>query len=98
MALFIFTKNILDGKSIPIYNNGKMKRDFTYINDIIAGTSSAINYKYKCDNFNLGKNEPLMNVVEIIEKELGLKTINDFKPMLILNILIICLFTNQNTQ
>lgn len=58
-----------------------MKRDFTYMNNIIVGTSSAIDYKYKCDNFNLGKNEPLMNVVEIIENELGLKTINDFKPM-----------------
>lgn len=37
MALFIFTKAILDGKPIEIYNNGDMKRDFTYIDDIVGG-------------------------------------------------------------
>ena len=37
MALFLFTKAILEGKPIDVYNNGKMKRDFTYIDDIISG-------------------------------------------------------------
>jgi UDP-glucuronate 4-epimerase len=37
MALFSFTKNILVGKSIDVYNNGKMKRDFTYVDDIVKG-------------------------------------------------------------
>jgi len=37
MALFIFTKNILEGRPIDVYNHGKMKRDFTYIDDIIEG-------------------------------------------------------------
>ena len=37
MALFIFTKNIFEGKPIKIFNNGNMKRDFTYIDDIIDG-------------------------------------------------------------
>lgn len=37
MALFIFTKNILEGKPIQIFNNGNMKRDFTYIDDIVEG-------------------------------------------------------------
>ncbi len=37
MALFIFTKAILEGKSIDVYNFGKMKRDFTYIDDIVEG-------------------------------------------------------------
>jgi len=37
MALFIFTKAILDGKPIDVYNHGKMKRDFTYIDDIVEG-------------------------------------------------------------
>jgi UDP-glucuronate 4-epimerase len=37
MALFIFTKAILEGKSIDVYNHGKMKRDFTYIDDIVEG-------------------------------------------------------------
>ncbi|MCX7027056.1 MAG: NAD-dependent epimerase [Spirochaetes bacterium] len=37
MALFLFAKSILEGKPIDIYNNGKMKRDFTYIDDIVEG-------------------------------------------------------------
>lgn len=37
MALFIFTKAILEGKPIDVYNHGKMKRDFTYIDDIVEG-------------------------------------------------------------
>jgi UDP-glucuronate 4-epimerase len=37
MALFIFTKAILEGKPIPVFNHGKMRRDFTYIDDIVEG-------------------------------------------------------------
>ena len=42
MALFIFTKNILENKPIDVYNFGKMKRDFTYINDIVEGVKRVI--------------------------------------------------------
>jgi UDP-glucuronate 4-epimerase len=42
MALFIFTKAILEGKPIDVYNHGKMKRDFTYIDDIVEGISRLI--------------------------------------------------------
>ena len=42
MALFIFTKAIVEGKSIDVYNHGKMKRDFTYIDDIVEGISRLI--------------------------------------------------------
>jgi len=42
MALFIFTKAIMEGKPISVFNNGKMKRDFTYIDDIIEGVFSII--------------------------------------------------------
>ena len=38
MALFIFTKAILEGRPIDVFNHGNMKRDFTYIDDIITGT------------------------------------------------------------
>ena len=37
MATFIFTKNIINKKKIKVFNYGKMKRDFTYIDDIIQG-------------------------------------------------------------
>tara|TARA_Y100000294_G_C8291798_1_gene231096 strand:- start:61 stop:456 length:396 start_codon:yes stop_codon:yes gene_type:complete len=83
MAMFIFTKKILDGKRIPVFNNGNMKRDFTYIDDIISGTRAAIEKNYKCEVFNLGnhKSEKLMDMVAMIEKELGKKAIIDFQPM-----------------
>ncbi len=42
MALFMFTRNILNNRPIDVYNNGKMKRDFTYINDIITGVERLI--------------------------------------------------------
>ena len=37
MSLFIFTKAIIEGKPLPVYNHGEMERDFTYIDDIIEG-------------------------------------------------------------
>lgn len=43
MALFIFTKNIMEGKPVEIFNNGQMVRDFTYIDDIISGVCSVLN-------------------------------------------------------
>lgn len=45
MALFLFTKAILDGNPIKVFNNGKMKRDFTYIDDIVEGVVRLINKK-----------------------------------------------------
>jgi UDP-glucuronate 4-epimerase len=42
MALFIFTKAIVDGKPIDVYNHGKMKRDFTYVDDIVEGISRLV--------------------------------------------------------
>ena len=83
MAMFIFTKNILAGEPIPVFNNGKMKRDFTYIDDIISGTRAAIDKNYKCEVFNLGnhKSEQLMDVVSLIEQNLGKKAEIEFLPM-----------------
>ena len=83
MAMFIFTKNILAGEPIPVFNNGKMKRDFTYIDDIISGTRTAIDKNYKCEVFNLGnhKSEQLMDVVSLIEQNLGKKAEIEFLPM-----------------
>ncbi len=39
MALFLFTKAIIEGKPIDVFNNGKMKRDFTYVDDIVESIS-----------------------------------------------------------
>ena len=83
MAMFIFTRKILAGKSIPVFNNGNMKRDFTYIDDIISGTRSAIERNYACEIFNLGnhRSEQLMELIAFIEKRLGKKAIINFKPL-----------------
>ena len=83
MAMFIFTQKIIDGKPISVFNNGDMKRDFTYIDDIIRGTRSAIEKNYKCEIFNLGnsKSESLMELIDIIEKNLGKKAQIEYLPM-----------------
>ena len=77
-----FTKRIIEKKTISVYNNGNIKRDFTYIDDIVNGTVSAIEKNYECEIFNLGNNksEHLMNVIKLIEKQLNKAKIN-FKPM-----------------
>jgi UDP-glucuronate 4-epimerase len=83
MAMFIFTNKILVGEPIPVFNNGNMKRDFTYIDDIICGTRAAIDKNYKCEVFNLGnhKSEQLMDVVGLIERNLGKKAEINFLPI-----------------
>ena len=83
MAYFIFTKKILSNETISVFNNGRMKRDFTFIDDIIFGTKSAIEKNYNCEIFNLGnnKNEKLMEMIKIIEKETGVDAIIKFLPI-----------------
>ena len=64
MAYFKFTKKILDGKKIDIYNKGKMYRDYTYIDDIVAGITKLItkppkiNQKLKFNNDSLSPVAP----------------------------------------
>jgi len=83
MAMFLFTDKILRDEPIQVFNHGNMKRDFTYIDDIISGTRSAIDKNYKCEVFNLGnhKSEELMDVIHLIEENLGKKAEIDFQPM-----------------
>ena len=83
MAMHIFIKKILNNEPIQVFNNGEMKRDFTFIDDIIDGTKSAISNNYNCEIFNLGNNksEKLMDVISIIEKKLNKKAIINYKPL-----------------
>lgn len=57
MALFLFTKNILENKSIDVFNHGKMIRDFTYINDIVSGIVLALD-NTATPNLNWDSNSP----------------------------------------
>ena len=83
MAMYIFTDKIFKNESIPVHNYGNMKRDFTYIDDIISGTRAAFEANYECSVFNLGNNksENLMDMIGIIENNLGIKAQIDFQPM-----------------
>jgi len=83
MAYFLFTRNILNDKPIEIFNFGKMKRDFTYIDDIIQGTVNALDSDCTYDIFNLGNNQtiPLNDLVTELENILNKQAIKKFVPM-----------------
>jgi UDP-glucuronate 4-epimerase len=88
MAAYIFAKNISEGKPIQIFNNGHMKRDFTFIADIVRGIVGCYDtppneLKIPHRVFNLGNNksEKLTDFIELIEKELGIKAKYEYKPM-----------------
>ena len=80
MAYYKFTESIINQELITLYNDGKMYRDMTYIDDIIQGICGAINYvcRVKCKNeiFNLGANKPIKtsDLLVFIESYLGKKT------------------------
>lgn len=84
MALFSFTKSILRGEPITVYNHGDMKRDFTYIDDIVAGVIAALDRAYPYEILNLGNAhaESLLKFVSTLEKALGKTAIIEKKPMM----------------
>ncbi len=83
MALFLFTDAILKGKPIDVYNYGNMKRDFTYIDDIVEGTIAALERPAPYEIFNLGNSnwEPLLKLIRILEEELGQEAEKSMMPM-----------------
>jgi UDP-glucuronate 4-epimerase len=75
MALFLFTKNIVEGKPLDVFNFGKMERDFTYVDDIVDGIMRAMDNQFPYEVFNLGNNNPIQleYFISVIEKELGIQ-------------------------
>ncbi len=73
MALMLFTSAISKEEEIKVFNFGKMKRDFTYINDIVNGILLALEKTNGYQIFNLGNNKPveLEYFISCIEKEIG---------------------------
>ena len=82
MALFDFTKNILAGNPITLFNYGDMKRDFTYIDDIVQGIECVVNNMTPRDMYSIGRGEliELQRFVDAIQKSLGVDAIIEYGP------------------
>ena len=96
MMMWIFTRKILAGEPIPVFNHGEMWRDFTYIDDIVSGVVACLDNPPADDGaekaggsfkphalYNIGnhRSEPLMKVIEILERECGRKAEMEMLPM-----------------
>lgn len=89
MALYIFTRAMVEGRPIEVFNDGDMKRDFTYIDDAVSGVVAALDNPPTAEAgpphrlYNLGNNrsEPLMRLIEVLESCLGRKAEVVFRPM-----------------
>ena len=96
MAPMIFSKKILSKEPISVFNYGKMRRDFTFIDDIVEGTylcslkppeynskidSNALRTPSKIFNIGFGNPVDLEYFIELIEKELSIKAIKEYEPI-----------------
>jgi UDP-glucuronate 4-epimerase len=84
LAIHKFSRLISEGKPIQIFGDGTTRRDYTYIDDVIQGVRSAIDYEGSMHEiFNLGESETteLRRLVELIEENLGMKAMIDRQPM-----------------
>lgn len=83
LAIHKFSKLITEGKPIQVFGDGSSRRDYTYIDDIIQGVRSAIDYdKSIHEAFNLGESQTvtLTELIELIEESLGQKAVIDRQP------------------
>lgn len=96
MAMWIFTAKILAGEPIPVFNHGRMQRDFTYIDDIVSGIIGCLDHPPADDGavkaggsraphrlYNIGNNRPeaLMDLIGVLEEAIGTKARIDFQPI-----------------
>ena len=83
MALFKFTQGILDGTPLPVFNEGRMVRDFTYVDDIVEGVVRVVDRPAPYRIFNIGNHQrvELMDYIRAFEEALGKKAKLDLLPM-----------------
>ena len=91
MSAFLFTKAILGSEPIKVFNNGDMRRDFTYIDDIVAGVLAALDHppspagdgqpRHRVYNLGNHRSEPLMRFIEVIERACNRKARVEFAPL-----------------
>ncbi len=90
MSLFLFTKAMLAGEPIHIFNRGQMARDFTFIDDIVAGTIAALDHPpadagttppHRVYNLGNHHSEPLLRMIELLEQATGKQAVRILEPM-----------------
>ncbi len=86
MAYFSFTRKIVAGEPIEVFGEGRMARDFTYINDIVDGIVGALDHPPKGGDhrlMNIGNSTPvgLMTMIETLERTIGRAAVKIMKPM-----------------
>jgi UDP-glucuronate 4-epimerase len=83
MSVMIFARAIMEGRSIPVFNHGDMKRDFTYVDDIVEGTLRVLDRPAPYAVYNIGNHQPvaLLDYIALLEAALGKKARLEMKPM-----------------
>jgi UDP-glucuronate 4-epimerase len=85
MALWLFTAAMLAGRPIQVFNHGKMRRDFTYVDDIIGGVKAALFRPglapYELINLGNHQAENLMDMIRVLSESLGVEPRTEFLPM-----------------
>ena len=84
LAIHKFAKLISEGKTIPVFGDGTTRRDYTYIDDIIAGVRAAIDYNqtnYEVINLGESRTVELRELISLLEKELGQRAQIDWQPL-----------------
>ncbi len=83
MALFLFTDALLKDQTLQVFGEGKMQRDFTYVDDIVSGIVASVDKNYEDEIFNLGcgRKEELMEYIRMVEVSCGKEAKKNFLPM-----------------
>jgi UDP-glucuronate 4-epimerase len=83
MSVWLFSRAIMDGRPIQVFNHGDMQRDFTYIDDIVEGTLRVLDRPVRYAIYNIGNHQPvgLLDYIGILERALGKKAKLEMKPM-----------------
>lgn len=86
MAIHAFTRRILAGEPIPVFGDGSMERDFTYVDDVVDGVVAAVDHVIEEAGFgivNLGESEPLRlgALIEALERAIGRTATIDRRPV-----------------
>ncbi len=96
MAVWLFTQAIIEGRPIKVFNQGQMRRDFTYVDDIVSGVIACLDNPPPDDGapkpggsisphrvYNIGncRSEELSRMIDIVEEACGKKAVRDYQPM-----------------